>query len=286
MKKALVIILTAITVFSCKKEDINEPPVLKRIKSVYEVIGNDTVPKEEYTYDQGRLSEWKRYSEGQLMATANISYEGSMVKLKWFVNDRFLQMNELDLSSGKISERRFYEIEDNTPLLNNVTSYTYHGTKLTYCIVKGVNGQTLETDEDHNYDYSENHLMKYTNYHYLDSGPAKALEIDFTYNNEILQTSISNYYNFPDTAVLIRFKKQYTFGNDRMTSIKCYDFFNGDWVYHREQNFTYDAEGYLTKSSFSDLSETLIYVYEKGSGNAALITTNPTKIYEPFPEVK
>lgn len=280
MNKAAITILIALLLVSCKKD--NEPlETSKRIKRVVEVTGNDTIPKEEYTYNGEQLSEWKRYAYGET-GTATITYTGNMVRFEWNVDGLYVEMDEIDFYNERLTERRFYEIDNNEPLLNSVTTYTYEDDKLAYCTEKRSSEGTLKLSEEHQFTYADGYLQKYT--HIIpDAEPEKAGEGEYTWVDGMLASSQYTWYS-SDVHSFIQ-KREYKFENGNMASIKYYNLIDGTWEYQKEQTFIYDADGYLIKNSFSDSPKSTIYLYENGRGNASRITSDPLKIIFPLPEI-
>ena len=152
MKKLLFVFCIAFIWVSCEKDNTPQE-TSKRIKGVYEVIGNDTIPKEEYSYVGEQLSVWKRYTDGVLYATANLSYEGNMVIFDWMDGNTHVQLDECDFTDGKLTERRFYEIENSESFLRTVANYTYEDEKLTFYVQKSSSEGVMKISNEYSYAY-------------------------------------------------------------------------------------------------------------------------------------
>lgn len=293
MKKLLFVLFIAFIFVSCEKDNTpqdssnntpQESP--KRIKGVYEVIGNDTIPKEAYSYEGENLSVWKRYTDGVLYATANLSYEGNMVKLDWMDGSTLIQLDECDFTDGNLTERRFYEIENSESLLRIVKSYSYEDEKLTSCVEKSTLPDGDKVSNEYSYTYSGDHLVHYLRMHYLDyQTPVKAEEGDYTYTDGKLSTIIFHISYSTDTTMKLDNKVELSYTADLLTSTKYFEYSNENWLLYRDENYSYDEEGYLIKTSYAGSPTSLIYVYELGRGNTSVVTKNPSDIIIPYPIV-
>lgn len=189
MKKLLFVFSIAFVLVSCEKDNTPHDSS-KRIKGVYEVIGNDTIPKEEYSYVGEQLSVWKRYTDGVLYATAYLSYEENMVIFDWMDGNTHVQLDECDFTDGKLTERRFYEIENSESFLRIVANYTYEDEKLTFYVQKS----------------SSEGVMKISNeYSYVSPSPTLSHSFPLTYRclpgqrqrNISWYDQVNHAYNFP-----------------------------------------------------------------------------------------
>lgn len=285
MKKLLFVFFIAFILVSCEKDDTpQESP--KRIKGVYEVIGNDTIPKEEYSYVGEQLSLWKRYTDGVLYATANLSYVGNMVIFDWMDGSSLVQSTECDFTDGKLTERRLYEIENSESLLRTVANYTYEDEKLTFYVQKSSSEGVMKTSSEYSYAYSGDDLVHYFRTAYLNyQAPIKAAEGDYTYTDGKLSTIIFRMRYSVDTTMRLDTKVELSYTADLLTSKKYFDYKNENWSLLRDANYGYDDEGYLIKSSATGSPTSLIYVYEPGHGNTSAVTRDPSDIIMPYPIV-
>jgi len=285
MKKLLFVFVIAFILVSCEKDNTPQESS-KRIKGVYEIIGNDTIPKEEYSYVGEQLSVWKRYTDGVLYATANLSYEGNMVRFDWMDGSSHVQLHECDFTDGKLTERRFYEMDNGESLLRTVANYTYEDEKLTFYVQKSSSEGVMKTSSEYSYTYSGDNLVHYFLTAYVNyQTPVKVAEGDYTYTDGSLSTIIVNIRHPYDTIMKLdrMFELSYTAGI--LTSTKYFEYLNENWSLYRDENYRYDDEGYLIKTSAAGFPKSLIYVYEPGLGNTSVVTRDPSDIIIPYPIV-
>ena len=285
MKKLLFVLFIAFILVSCEKD--NTPQVSsKRINAVYEVIGNDTIPKEEYSYLGEQLSVWKRYTDGVLYATANLTYEGNMVKFDWMDGNTHVQLHECDFTDGKLTERRFYEIENSESILRNVTNYTYEDEKLTFCVQKLSSEGVMMTSNESAYTYSGDNLVHYFHTAYVNyQTPLKLAEGDYTYTDGRLSTIIVKIRHPFDTIMKIDRMIELSYTAGILSSTKYFEYLDENWSLYRDENYSYDDEGYLIKTSAAGFPKSTIYVYEPGRGNTSVVTRDPSDIIIPYPIV-
>lgn len=285
MKKLLFVFFIGSMLISCEKDNTPQE-TSKRIKGVYEIIGNDTIPKEEYSYLGEQLSVWKRYTDGVLYATANLTYEGNIVKFDWMFGSSHVQLDECDFTDGKLTERRFYEIDNSELLLSTVANYTYEDEKLTFYVQKSSSEGVMMTSNEYTYTYSGDNLVHYFHTAYLNyQTPVKAAEGDYTYTDGSLSTIIFNIRNPFDTTMKLDRMIELSYTADILSSTKYFEYSNENWSLYRDENYSYDDEGYLIKTSAAGFPKSLIYVYEPGRGNTSVVTRDPSDIIIPYPIV-